>query len=77
MPVRELWSVDELVGAALDELDDAETTVSVPPRPAAGRGRRGAGTKDPREPARERAQARCQRVRAFASLRRRSGPTPS
>jgi two-component system, OmpR family, sensor histidine kinase KdpD len=30
MPVRELWSVDELVGSALDELDDAETTVSVP-----------------------------------------------
>jgi two-component system sensor histidine kinase KdpD len=31
-PVRELWSVDELVGAALDELHDAgHTSVDVPP----------------------------------------------
>ena len=30
-PVRELWSVDELVGAALDELrDDGATAVNVP-----------------------------------------------
>ena len=31
-PVRELWSVDELVGAALDELnDEGQTVVDVPP----------------------------------------------
>lgn len=31
-PVRELWSVDELVGAALDELnDEGNTVVDVPP----------------------------------------------
>ena len=56
--VRELWSVDELVGAALDELHDQGTTaVDCPDRVAARRGRRRADAPRARQPARERAPA--------------------
>ena len=70
-PVRELWSVDGLVGAALDGLRETAPRRSKSRRTAARRGRRRPDEPGARQPPRERAPACARHRRASGSLRRR------